>query len=177
MTHMMVPLPSLRVDGLPDSAQNPEGLARVLGDKVIAKADEAPDGRRCRVQLADAVLVGDLPHAAGVRPRRHPFEQDLGGAMQQRPCPTAVCTGGKCAPLASGLITNGASQFSLQAARRKCIAAYAAGSVMPPFSRNCQAGLARLLAAEGICAGSLRLITCCTMGAAETAEASPPCCF
>ena len=57
----MIPLPCLRVDRLTHTPQQPQGLAAMLPDMMIAFLHKGPYGSRGGVQVCDVVLVHDLP--------------------------------------------------------------------------------------------------------------------
>mmetsp|Transcript_17377 Transcript_17377/g.56878 ORF Transcript_17377/g.56878 Transcript_17377/m.56878 type:complete len:544 (-) Transcript_17377:204-1835(-) len=82
--HVVIPLPRLRIDGLADSPEHFEALARVLGDKVVAGALKRADRRRRSVKLGHLVLVDDFPAASRVRVVGNALEDDLRGAVQHR---------------------------------------------------------------------------------------------
>mmetsp|Transcript_13589 Transcript_13589/g.26034 ORF Transcript_13589/g.26034 Transcript_13589/m.26034 type:complete len:585 (-) Transcript_13589:111-1865(-) len=100
--HLVVPLPRLRVDGLPHRAKHPQGAKIVLGGDVVAGAHEGAHERGRRVELSHLVLVHHVPAAACVGVCGHPLEHHLRSAVQHGPVgevrvagdPAAV----RCAP-------------------------------------------------------------------------------
>mmetsp|Transcript_46697 Transcript_46697/g.78382 ORF Transcript_46697/g.78382 Transcript_46697/m.78382 type:complete len:367 (+) Transcript_46697:1067-2167(+) len=82
---VMIPLPGLTVDGLPNTAENAEARQIVLCDGTIAKLHEGPDRRRGRVEDGALVLIAQVPAHPCVGVCGHSFEDDAGGAVEQRP--------------------------------------------------------------------------------------------
>ena len=64
---VVVPVPSLGVDGLADGSDDPQALEAVVLDKVLAKPSEKSDRGRCGVEVGDLVLVNRLPVSGRVR--------------------------------------------------------------------------------------------------------------
>ena len=86
---LVVPHPGLGIDGLADSAEQPQRrqiviFRRGLGIHV-GGLDERANRRRRGVEDADLVLLYGLPETSGVRKRRYSFEHDLGRADGERP--------------------------------------------------------------------------------------------
>lgn len=65
VTHLVVPLPRLRIDRLAYRPQDLEASSRIFGDVVIPFSHEGPDGSRSCIEVSDAVLVHHIPKAAG----------------------------------------------------------------------------------------------------------------
>mmetsp|Transcript_11143 Transcript_11143/g.25229 ORF Transcript_11143/g.25229 Transcript_11143/m.25229 type:complete len:580 (+) Transcript_11143:1307-3046(+) len=83
--HLVVPLPSLRVDGLANRSEQAQGgqVARV--DDVVAEADQASDERGRGVKHRHAVLVDNIPAAACVGVRGNALEDDALRLGDERP--------------------------------------------------------------------------------------------
>lgn len=61
-THVVVvPAPSLRVDGLAHRSQHPQRAQVVVGDDVGPEAHERPDGRGRGVELGHLVPLDHVP--------------------------------------------------------------------------------------------------------------------
>ena len=88
-SHLMVPLPGLRINRFPYSPQNPQACALVPPDKGIPLAHKAADSCGCCVQLADLVPVSDVPHAACIWVRRHALKKHLCCSMKHGACNAA----------------------------------------------------------------------------------------
>ena len=72
----MVPVPSLWVDGLSNTAQDPEGRLVVLGDMLIPSAYESPYERWSSVELLD--LVAHNKNSVRCKPWQQVYLQFLG---------------------------------------------------------------------------------------------------
>src|SRR5690606_8552140 len=82
--HAVVPKPGLGIDRLADAADDPQAFAAGRLYRALALAHQRTDGGRGGVEDVDAVLVDDLPEAAGVRPGRHALEHQGGRAVGER---------------------------------------------------------------------------------------------
>lgn len=60
----MIPLPRLRINGLPDGPEDFQAAACVLGDVMVSFSHEGADGGGRGVEVRDAVLVDDVPEPA-----------------------------------------------------------------------------------------------------------------
>ena len=79
----VIPLPSLRVDGFPDRAEQPQAAARRAEHRIVSLLHQRPDRRRRGVEDVDLVLVDDLPEPSGIGIRRHPLEHEGGRPVRK----------------------------------------------------------------------------------------------
>jgi len=82
--HVVIPFPSLGVDGFAHGAEQAQGFARGLFHRAIAFAHQCADRGRRGVEHRDLVLVADLPETRGVGIVGHALEGNRGGADGQR---------------------------------------------------------------------------------------------
>ena len=83
--HLVIPAPCLRIYGLAYRTQDSQRGPLVLFHKVVAKAHEAANCCRCRVQNGRLVLVHDFPWSPSIWECRDSLENDLACSVQQRP--------------------------------------------------------------------------------------------
>ena len=80
---LVVPQPGFRVDGLADGAEDLERRQVVLVGEGLPELHQGSDGGRRGVELADLVLLDDLPEPVVGRVERRALEDDRGRAVQQ----------------------------------------------------------------------------------------------
>ena len=78
-----VPLPHLSGDGLTDGPQHTEVL-HLVPDMIVAGTLQQAQRSRCNVELADVVLVDNVPVAREVGVGRRAFEDNGSHTEQQR---------------------------------------------------------------------------------------------
>jgi len=100
---VVVPVPSLGVDGLTDTTQHSEG-AKVVGVSVVlAETTEEADGGGSRVEVGNLVLLNGLPVTGWGRVNGGGFEDGGGDTVEKRSvddvtnetCEIGVCAGVK----------------------------------------------------------------------------------
>ena len=82
----VIPAPRIRVNGLSDGTKHPQRRHVPRPDLcVAAHGHERPDDGGRRVKLSHTVLLHEVPEAVGRGMRGNAFENDLDGAVEQRP--------------------------------------------------------------------------------------------